>query len=383
MISTQKKKSTISYAICLLLGITFVFQTTLASKPFLEKTNPEYFLRGTLEETADFNFNINAGEQLVNQITIVNNSPTAISYNLDGVDSSINNQQVIVFNSQSAENPNLGKWLTFEKRQITVEPDTSLTIPFTIAIPTDAFPGTYFGGISIQKIPATAPTTSDSGSSMSVRSLTRQVLGLTINIAGTLDKSYNISPLEYDKVRKVYLYTIENTGNVLMSFKGSLNITSNNLWDSTGKSIDISNFKILPHKSVTKTIAFQEFPLFGTTNASVNGQLEYFNGLKNSYESLETVTLTNETTSFSWPILGIVIGLIFFLLILIIYLTIKEKRYLQHCVMYTVKQDETIEGIAKDHNMDWKKLAKINKLTAPYTIKPSQKILVHESSKVK
>lgn len=378
--TTNHSKKSLSKIFLLLLGVIFVFQTTLAAKPLLDKKNPEYYLKGTLEETSAFNYNLSAGEKITDNITLVNNSLTdSFTYLLQGVDSEINNQQIIVFKGQTADSTNIGKWLSFDKNTVTVGPESSLTIPFTIQTPANAYPGTYYGGISIQKQDLTEKP--ELTQSFVVKTQTRQVLGLTVNLAGSLDKSYKMSPLIYDQKTQNYLFTIENTGNVILSFEGDLKVNSNNYLGTTDTTSQVHTFRILPQTSVTKTIHFPSAPIFGSNSAELLGELQYFNGINNSNEPLDNISLTVTTTFFSWAIVGLAMGIILLLVLILILTIAREKLYLRDCVKYTVQKDDTVESVAKKYNMSWKKLVGINKLSAPYTLTPDQKILVHESNR--
>jgi len=369
----------IKKAIPLLLGISLVFQSTLAAKPILDDKVPEYLLKGTTEQASEYNFNIAPGGTVTDYLTIVNNTDQPISYNLEGVDSQINNQQMIVFNANKLQSPNLGQWITFEKNTVTVEAKSSLQIPFTVSVPSDAFPGSYNGGISIQKIVTDSFDTTDKNFVVKVQ--TRQVLSLITHVSGETKSTFVLGELNYDANKKTYSFSIENTGNTILSFEGQLTISGNDFLEQVEKEIKVEKFRILPNTTVNQKVLYLTPPLFGNHQVVLNGELMYFDGVKNADQPLDTVQLSLTHSFADWNIIYWTLGVILLLLLLLVVLILREKSYLKQCTEYLVKTDDTLITIAQEHQMSWKKLARINKISAPYSIKPGQKILVHEKQK--
>ena len=50
---------------------------------------------------------------------------------------------------------------------------------------------------------------------------------------------------------------------------------------------------------------------------------------------------------------------------------------------YTIKEADTIQAVADAHTVGWKKLARVNKLKAPYTLTPGEKIQVPKNTPTK
>jgi LysM repeat protein len=64
-------------------------------------------------------------------------------------------------------------------------------------------------------------------------------------------------------------------------------------------------------------------------------------------------------------------------LIFLAYVAQKRKKWIvESWVSYTVKGTEDITSLAKEHNVSWKMLARVNKLQPPYVLKKNQKIQV-------
>jgi LysM repeat protein len=77
-----------------------------------------------------------------------------------------------------------------------------------------------------------------------------------------------------------------------------------------------------------------------------------------------------------WWLIAIIIFTIVALTAYIIRKKQSYKKYLKLCQEYTVAENDTLAGIAKAHDTTWEKLAKINKLSPPYTLIKDQKILI-------
>lgn len=363
--------------LCLLSGTLFFVNIATSKKAVLDIKQGEYYLKGTIEEVKDFNFQIAPGSSVSDQITIINNTDSQIDYTISSVDSETNNQGLVVFKNTWQENPNIGQWLKFDQQEVTVRAKERLSLPFTINVPAGSYPGTYYGGISIQK--KSSKSENADQPSFAVKVQTRQVLGLIVDIPGTVDRTFQFGDLQYDSMKGRYQFTINNTGNALLSFEGNLAIASSDLFSNFQEEIIIEKFRILPQNNLTKIILAPRQPLFGLQEAALTGELKVYDAVLDESVPLASVEKKVTTHFFAWNIIQILAGALCLLILLTLANIIAEKHYLKQCISYAVDKNESLEDIAKKFGMHWKKLAKINKLRAPYALKPDQKILVHES----
>jgi len=56
------------------------------------------------------------------------------------------------------------------------------------------------------------------------------------------------------------------------------------------------------------------------------------------------------------------------------------RRAVENSPQYTVKAGDTLYGIAWQHNLDYRQLAAINNIAAPYQIHPGQTIALREGA---
>lgn len=367
---TQTKLSTLAIALIL----SGIFSSLALAGRLIPKDIPELFLTGTLEKESNFNLVLAPGSVHQDSLTLVNNTDKPFSYSIRPVDSERNNQNDIVFKMANAENLNLGKWVDLGKDTFEIPAHGNLNIPFSINVPTNAFPGTYYGGISIEKItPAFIST-----ASQSVKVNTRNVIQMIVSVPGEVSKDFEISDLTYSK--GAFHYSFKNKGNVIMTVTGEIQISGTGFGGKTDN-IKILPLKVLPGDSLEESVPFKDQPILGSYHAIFAGKVYYFDGMENKDMELNSFKLETDFTAINFQFLVITISLLVLLIAILIIKHLLKKKYLSECSEYTVAEGENIRTIATKFNMSWKKLAKINHISEPYSLEKGQKILVHNAKK--
>jgi hypothetical protein len=118
----------------------------------------------------------------------------------------------------------LADWVALSTTEVTLGPDESVAIPFTLQVPENASPGSHFGGVFISR---EAPEIQNSGAAVGY-----QVANIiSIRVSGDVNESASIRQFSTDK----FLYgtqnvtfdvRIENTGNVSIQPSGPVIITN-------------------------------------------------------------------------------------------------------------------------------------------------------------
>lgn len=367
---TQTKLSILAI-ILLLSGI--LFSITFA-KRYIPTSTSEIFLAGTLEKRSDFNMVLTSGSSYQDSITIINNTDQNISYKVHPVDSEINDQNNIVFKMPYEQNPNLGQWVNFDKDIFEIPAHGNLNIPFFVNIPANAFPGTYYGGISILKI--TPDLISSAGQSVKVQ--TRIVKKMILNIPGEVSTDFEISNFTYSK--DALHYSFKNKGNVIMTIAGEVQFSDSGLSKKTDN-IKLFPLKVLPGDSLEQSIPFKKHPIFGNYHANFVGKIYYFDGVNSKDTELKNFKLETNFITYNIQFLIAVISLLLLLIIILVSRHLLKKKYISECSDYIVGDNENIRSIATKFNMNWKKLAKINHIGEPYSLEKGQKIIVHNVKK--
>lgn len=129
----------------------------------------------------------------------------------------------------------LADWITLTESTITLQPNEARDIPFTLNVPTNASPGSHFGGIFIS---VEAPEIQTSGAAVGF-----EVANIiSIRVSGDVNEFASIRQFSTDK----FLYgsqnvrfevRVENSGNVLVRPTGPLEI-----YNMLGKKVDTITF---------------------------------------------------------------------------------------------------------------------------------------------
>lgn len=278
----------------------------------------------------------------------------------------------------------VGTWITLEQTEITLSAGTQATVPFKISVPESVDVGEHNGCIVIQK-KADAGTSNGSGLNLSFRSAIR----VAVTVPGDIVRSLAISDFSYSAAEQDHLptlnFTVINDGNV---------------------SIDADT------AIVTKNVFGQEYFKHGGTYPVLRADTAQWNyELPNSFwggwfqstatvtydahaeaslgqdSGLEKTVLTQQTAWFFlpparnglWIEITIVLA-VFILVIGTIIIRRRQRQVMDQWVDYTIKTGEDLEMLAKQYHIAWQRLAKLNRLKAPYRLKAGDHLKVPPSS---
>jgi predicted negative regulator of RcsB-dependent stress response len=116
----------------------------------------------------------------------------------------------------------------------------------------------------------------------------------------------------------------------------------------------------------------QNPPIAGFYYATANVKFYEYDIMNNdrANEVTESKTLIINLTP--WYFIVIILLVLAGIIAYPIYTSYQNKKLRKTCKMYKVKKGATIMDVAAAHNINWKKLAKLNKLKKPYTLKEGQ-----------
>lgn len=201
----------------LLLLLVSVFSATSA---FAQSSEGVEIKPAVLEDRADpgqtYNFTIRA--------TNISNAEKVFflsAQDIKGLDDS----GLPIFSQESEVTPfELSAWVRLPEESITLGPNETKSIPFTIIVPKDASPGAHFGGVFLDAKP---PKQRVNGSGVGLK------IGTIINlrIAGDVNedaqlREFSSGKIVYGSAANVYFNTrLANLGNVLLRPHGLIEIT--------------------------------------------------------------------------------------------------------------------------------------------------------------
>ncbi len=172
-----------------------------------------------------------------------------------------------------------GGWLNFLNRSVTVAPNQTGTVRFTVKVPGDVRLGTYYTYVALRGVPDIAPK---KGVSMPVGYTINALLLVTVG--GEQTSEQNSPPilkrsasLKHFSVNTVnfhnpvpMLLEIENKGNVHLNLKGTIEIWKDKY---KGEAIPVQEFTLLPESTLKIPASWEKPPLFGKFTAKFKGDV--------------------------------------------------------------------------------------------------------------
>jgi len=328
-----------------------------------------------------FNLEISPGSEQRAAVLIENVSDEPITLAVYGADGTQSNRGTFALTTRASEQKHLGKWVTFKTEAVTIEPHRNKEVGFTVNVPATATPGVYSGGIAAEESGNNGDS-AQTGGGNAISISARIVVKLFVTVPGEKVNRYEWPTFSFvpstNGTPGTFNLSYKNTGNTIViadqevSIKGfpgqeeTLKLTPAMLLQ--GSSVDIpskwENEPFFGFYTATATTTFSEYDI--TSNTKINGKTETRS--TQIYIPLKTQTLEGKIA------IGVMAAAALLLVILAL-LTLINIYFRKKCSPYEAKEGDTIAIIAENCKVNWKKLAKVNKLRAPYTIKPGQKIL--------
>ena len=278
----------------------------------------------------------------------------------------------------SEKRQGIGKWTTLKAQQVTLQPESSEVVDFTISLPEKISPGEHGGCITAQDKESFAGS-GGSGIKLGFRSAIR----IAVTVPGDIIKSLTIQRINIARTKEGD-YTVspvaKNMGNV------SLDVTTRaQLVDVFGREtpIQTAKFPIMPGSSMGWGFTF-DGPYWGgvykartsiSYNANPNDEIGVNQG------SLKKARLDSKYFVAIPAIPAIIVELAIPLFILYVVITLLKRRRTKKQIrkkwqQYIVKSGDSIATLGIEHNIKWKQIAKINKLKAPYLLEAGQELLL-------
>lgn len=281
------------------------------------------------------------------------------------------------------EQKGIGTWAKLEKNEVTLEPNQSTEVKFTINVPDDISPGQYFGSIINEKISADIPcdevldVSSFCQGNIQIRTRTGNRIYLTI--PGEVKQDIKLDNFTWNRADKDsvhFHFSFTNNGNVAFQPKAYIHI-----YDVWGKQIAVIEGKLgksLPGTTISPMLDWHLKGEFG--NFTAKAEIYYQEDDQGRFDNLHGTVLSERAELklfiFPWG-LFLTIAFLLFLGATAIYLRYAYyQKILKNCQEYTVKEDENLLEIAQKFGTKWEIIARINNLQAPYSLETKQKLKV-------
>jgi hypothetical protein len=326
-----------------------------------------------------FNMEIAAGKTEKGSIIIKNlgNNPMTVkTYGADGTNSS---QGTFALTTPSKEQKHIGTWVKFDSPTTLIPPKEAITIPFTIIVPPKTTPGNYGGGIAVEQLAGGDEIEKSGAISTSARIYVKTF----VNVPGTKVHNYDWTHFDFhygNNDHKAHFYfSFKNNGNTIIIAKPKIILSG--IPPLKENVIEMSEITIQPGTVVDNIEKrWEDSPFIGIYSAKATVEFAEFDIVNNqkTNQEISSKKLTINLTPLYITV--IILILIIALATYIITMYILRKKLVACCIEHKVEQEETLIEIAKKHDVSWKKLAKINKLKKPYTLKHNQTLIVPQKN---
>lgn len=322
-----------------------------------------------------FVYDIAPDDTITDGVKVVNNTDSTKTLAVYPVDSQASSDGAYACAQKVDPRKEVGSWIKLTQNQVTLQPNSSQIVPFTLTVPKAVKSGEHNGCIVVQDT-ATPTQKAGNGIVLSFRSALRvavttpgalhaELSFIDVKTHNINDKTIGISPILYDK------------GNV-----------------SVNPHIDTKLTGIFGIRHTFSNVA-GVFPVFPNIKTRFNFELSkpfwggwYHRDVVATYQKpLPSGELSNDVTTVNakdvvvfiapQPLamtIEILVALAIVGLIAYVFWRLWLVRRLRSrsTATYTVQQSDTIESIAEHFAISWRQLAKINDIKSPYTLRAGQ-----------
>lgn len=331
-----------------------------------------------------FTLEIGTGKEKQGSVIIRNVSDRPITLALYGADGTQSNQGTFALTTLSTPQKHIGKWVTFGNAKVDLASGEQKEVGFTVKVPEKTTPGVYSGGIAAEAgNPATASNGGAAAQGNSVSISSRIVVKIFVTVPGQKIHKYEWTGFSYEKAANdgtsgTFTLQYKNTGNTVVSIGQKIRISGFPLPVET---IEPTPATLLQGGEIKIPVKWDKEPFFGFYTAKADITFGEYDVIKNAIINPQTETreisiyIPLKTDTYAGKIALVILSFLSVLIIFLAFVFIRNAVLKKSCRPYVAQTGDTISSIAVTCKINWKKLAKLNKLKAPYTIKPGQKIM--------
>ncbi|GAA1851199.1 COG1470 family protein [Asanoa iriomotensis] len=207
------------------------------------------------DDRSSFSYAVNPGGEVKDTMIVANRGAARLDlavYAADGYTTGTGQLDLIAKDKQSKA---IGVWLHAASGQITVQPGKTVEVPFTVAVPANATPGDYVGGV------ITSLTQPDQAQGINVER--RLGIKVKLRVGGDLTPqltienahiSYKGTANPFAKGNATVTYTIHNVGNAIESAQQNVSLSGPFGWLRASASEVAPSPELLPGETWTVTV---------------------------------------------------------------------------------------------------------------------------------
>ncbi len=162
-----------------------------------------------------FIYDPSAGQQFEDSVRLLNSGSETGTVRLYPVDAATGRTSGVVYLSAEDARDQVGSWISLSESEITLAPGEERIVPFTVAVPADATPGQYVGGLVAEDVQLRE--TANEGA-LTIRMQNRTVVAVQLNVPGPLMEEMSITDVT-TSVSHGYQFVqigVHNSGNQML-----------------------------------------------------------------------------------------------------------------------------------------------------------------------
>ncbi len=317
----------------------------------LDKENPDWFI-----------YKLKPGESYSDTLVITNNSDKEWIIDIYPADSVKSSGGGFALKQRKEKMVEMGSWVTLKQNKVQLKPYESAKIGFDIHIPKNIDVGEYTGAILFEKR-TPENETKKGGVKINVRTGVR----IYETVPGKIQESLQFQKFEIEQNSEGIKFAhseILNTGNV--SSKAQYITTISKGGETEEKK---SEFLLERNATFENNINIGHDPYFGNVEIVTKVLLHKRDG---------TQSLVGEKKISYFVIPWLHVGILLLIILIIVALIIRQKmKYSgKGWVSVKAKEGDTLMSLAKECNIDWNFVAKVNKIKAPFMISTGDTLLL-------
>ena len=341
---------------------------------------PAYPIEGNTRSASIFIMTLKPEETGKNGVKLINTGTEPHTVQIYPVDGAASADGSFSCRQESEARKEVGTWVTLSKQKLTIEPNAEEVVDFNVTVPQGTGPGEHNGCIAVQDL-ANQPAKTGEGILLGFRSAIR----LAVRVPGKIVKQLEfvrvgIEPNHDGTI--IVSPVAKNTGNVSLDVQSYAQLVG--IFGQKTKVKNNTSCPIIPGATLTSCSSTFERPYWGglykaRTSLSYNSNVADTIGDKAS----KTKRISMTSAYFvSWPdpLAGLAevaaLLAIFWLIITPFRRRIRRRRIIRNWEKYVVQEGDTIMSIAAARNAKWKKVARFNRLKAPYALTVGQPVIV-------
>ena len=323
---------------------------------------------------SSFIYNLKAGESKEDSLTVKNESEQEQSVSVYAVDAVADAAGELVLENETDARDNMGEWINLETVRLVLKPKEERQVKFEINVPEDAV-GKVFGGIIIQKDPTAKQKNTKSEVVANARIDIRIYETVPEEIICKAGMSGGVASYDKKDGSHVYSVKVKNEGNTPLDSTVRINV-KDMLFGKQNQTIEQ---KILIPRGEEMEVSV---PLnrVGIGKFEVSSEIEY----RKADGMQEKIANLDRTSFFAFPqeFIPIIVLLLLANIILIVIFKLKKRMDKKYYKDYRIQSGDNLVNLAERLAVNWKKIAKINKMKPPYQLGGGQIITVIDKKNV-